>query len=63
MVAEPMFLAFNPEMVPESNFTGRGDGVCCAMAASELTESTASIEGNKARKEREREIFILIFPL
>jgi hypothetical protein len=39
MVAEPMFLADSPEMVPESYLTGAGD---CARAAGQADSAISS---------------------
>jgi hypothetical protein len=57
MVAEPIFLAVNPEMVPESYFTGPG---AWAEAASQRAQRRASTAVERT-KEKQRAIIIMKF--
>src|SRR6478609_2197090 len=57
IVAEPMFLAVNPEMVPESYFTGAG---ACAEAARHRANSRAKTGIERSEKGR-RAIVIIKF--
>jgi hypothetical protein len=58
MVADPMFLAVNPEIVPESYLTGAG---VWAVAATQnpYRKITAAME--RTREKRQRAIIIMKF--
>src|SRR5215467_12349730 len=62
MVAEPMLRAGNPEMVPESNFTGRDS---CAEAAERKAATSRKIQmvRNCSFGRREQAVFIFRDPL
>src|SRR5215831_1034763 len=56
MAAEPIFRAFRPEMVPESNFTGRAS--LCAEAIETLRAKTA-MQSTRADSLRRLEIIMM----
>src|SRR5712671_1223688 len=56
MVAEPMFLAVNPEMVPESYFTDAG---ACAKATRQRANSRAKPEIVRTTEKGRRAIVIM----
>src|ERR1051326_90289 len=58
MVAEPMFLAAKPEMVPESYFTGAG---VWADAPRQAASSKAKTALERRNKRGQRPIFIMKF--
>src|ERR1700704_5044402 len=60
MVAEPMFLAGSPEMVPESYFTGAG---ACADAPRQRVNSRARTEIEHTMRKGRRTVVIYKIPL
>jgi hypothetical protein len=58
MVADPMFLAANPEMVPAAYLTGAGVWAKAAMGSVNKRTNTAI---KRARKKRQRAIIIMKF--
>jgi len=58
MVADPMFLAVNPEMVPESYLTGAG---VWAVAAMQNPHRKITVAMERTGEKRQRAIIIMKF--